>query len=159
IVPDRDLKTRFTGDHAAALIALFNGKGDAAATAEPALHLIAGNGQVEACEAPDNEIGRNHSEAEIAARYDACPAGRLVPIRSASIPGTPFALRGDLPADLKAAIKASLLQTPDDPEFIKAAKRWYIDPSAELGLPNLLAYYDSMRELAKLLDLDLSTVK
>jgi phosphonate transport system substrate-binding protein len=91
IMPDRDMRTRFAGNHAASLIALWSG----------------------------------------------------------------IAFRADLPADLKAAIKASLLSTPDDPAFIRAAKRWYVDPSRELGLPDLDAYYDRLREVAKLLDLDL----
>jgi len=159
ISPDQDLKTRFTGDHAAALIALWHGKADAAATAEPALRRIAENGQVEACQVPDDQMGRAHSREEIDAMFDACPDGRLVAIHYASIPGTPFALRRDLPPDLKATITASLLETPRDPAFIRTAKRWYIDPSAELRLPNILAYYDSMRDLAKLLDLDLRALK
>jgi phosphonate transport system substrate-binding protein len=153
--PDKDLKTRFTGDHAAALISVWNGKADAATTADTALRHIAENGQVEYCGFPDHEIGRARSQAEIDAVFDACPDGKLVAIHSAQIHGTPFALRGDLPADLKATIKASLLGTPRDPEFIRAAKRWYVDPSIELRLPNLFACYDSMREMAKLLDLDL----
>ena len=82
-----------------------------------------------------------------------------MPIFSVQIPGTPFALRGDLPADLKAIIQASLLSTPQDPQFIREARRWYVDPSVHLKLPNIFAYYDSMREMAKLLDLDLTRLK
>ena len=88
--------------------------------------------------------------------FDACPDGRLAPLHySFPIPGTPIAFRADLPADLKAVIKRALLSTAGDPAFIHAARRWYVDPSVEMGLPNLDAYFDRMRELAKLLDLDL----
>jgi phosphonate transport system substrate-binding protein len=159
LVPDKDVKTRFAGNLAAALLALWNGKADAAASADTALRHYGQSGQIEYCGFPDRELGRPHSQAEIQAVFDACPDGKLVAIHSAPIPGTPFALRGDLPADLKQTIRASLLGTPRDPEFIRAAKRWYVDPSIELKLPNLFAYYDSMREMAKLLDLDLRKLK
>jgi phosphonate transport system substrate-binding protein len=159
LVPDKDVKTRFAGNHAAALVALWNGTADAATTAEPAMRRIAADGLVEYCGFPDAEFGQPHSPAAIKAVFDACPDGQLVTIHSAPIPGTPFALRGDLPADLKAIITASLLSTPQDAVFIAAAKRWYVDPSVDLKLPNLFAYYDSMRDMARLLDLDLTRLK
>ena len=91
--------------------------------------------------------------------FDACPPGKLAAIHySFPIPGTPIAFRADLPADLKAKIRESLLSTPTDAEFIRTSKRWYVDPSAEMGLPNLDAYYNKLREVAKLLDLDLKGV-
>jgi ABC-type phosphate/phosphonate transport system substrate-binding protein len=127
----------------------------AAATADSALYNFADGGQVEYCGFPDEAFGKPHSDAEVQAIFEACPDGRLAAIHSVPIPGTPFALRGDLPEDLKATIKASLLSTPQDPEFIRSARRWYVDPNIELKLPSLFAYYDSMRELGKLLDLDL----
>jgi ABC-type phosphate/phosphonate transport system substrate-binding protein len=112
-------------------------------------------GQVEYCGFPDGRIGRPRSDAEIQVVFDACPNGKLVAIRVTPIPGTPFALRGDLPADLKEIIRASLLSTPQDAEFIREAKRWYVDPSVGMKLPNILTYYDAMRDMGKLLDLDL----
>jgi phosphonate transport system substrate-binding protein len=159
IVPDRDVKTRFAGNHASAILSLWHGTADAATTADSALRRFAAGGQVEYCDFPDHEIGRAHSVAEMRAVYEACPEGKLVTIHSVPIPGTPFALRGDLPDDLKAAITGSLLSTPGDPEFIRAAKRWYVDPSVALKLPDIFAYYESVRDLAKLLDLDLRRVK
>ena len=156
IMPDRDMRTRFAGNHAASLIALWNGRVDAAVSSEQSLRNIAGGGQVEYCGFPDHEVGRARTREEIRAVFDACPDGKLAPLHySFPVPGTPIAFRADLPADLKAAIKASLLSTPGDPAFIRAAKRWYVDPSRELGLPDLDAYYDRLREVAKLLDLDL----
>lgn len=156
LVPDVDFKTRFAGSHASSLIALWNGTSDAAVSSEPSLRNIMVNGQVEYCGFPDDEVGRRRSPDEIKAVFDACPDGKLAPIHySFPIPGTPIAFRADLPADLKAIIKASLLSTPDDPEFIRAASRWYVDPSPALGLPSLDAYYDPLRKVATLLDLDL----
>ena len=156
LVPDRDLKTRFAGNHAASLVSLWNDSSDAAASSELSLRNAAAGKQIESCGFPDREVGRARSAAEIKAVFDACPDGRLAPLHySFPIPGTPIAFRADLPADLKAVIKRALLSTAGDPAFIHAARRWYVDPSVEMGLPNLDAYFDRMRELAKLLDLDL----
>ena len=84
----------------------------------------------------------------------------LVPIHySFAIPGTPFALRKDLPPDLKAHIREALLSTASDPDFIRNAKRWYADPSQKLKLANLDAHYDSVRRMATLLDLDLRKIE
>lgn len=158
INPDREMKTRFAGTHAAALLSLWHDTADAAATADAALRNFATGGQGDVCELPPVKYRRPQSAADLRAVYDACPDGHLVAIHSAPIPGTPFALRGDLPADLKAAIRDSLLSTVSDPAFIREAKRWYVDPSVERGLPNLYAYYDSMRELGRLLGLDFDTM-
>jgi ABC-type phosphate/phosphonate transport system substrate-binding protein len=155
LVPDKDVKTRFAGSHAAALLSLWNGTADAAATADAALRHYARDGRYEYCDFPADQIGRRRTPADVKAVFDACPDGKLVAIHAAAIPGTPFAVRGDLPDDLKAVIKASLLSTPQDPEFIRAARLWYIDPSIEMKLPNVFAYYDGVREMATLLDLDL----
>jgi phosphonate transport system substrate-binding protein len=159
LAADRDVKTTFAGNHAAALVSLWNGKADAAATADSAVRHFASQLGIGYCGFPDSEMGHAHSQAELTRVYDACPAGKIVAIHSVQIPGTPFALRGDLPADLKETIRRSLLSTPGDPEFIRAAKRWYVDPAVDLKLPNIFTYYDSTREMAKLLDLDLTRLK
>lgn len=154
--PDRDVKTRFAGSHAANMIALWNDKVDAAAISEMQLRNLKAHRQIEYCGFPDHEIGRARTLAEVRAVFDACPDGHLAAIHySFPIPGTPVAFRRDLPADLKAVIKASLLSTPQDPAFVRDSKRWYVDPAPELGLKSLDAYYDRLRLLAKVLDLDL----
>lgn len=159
-VPDRDLKTRFAGSHAASLLSLWHGQADAAATAETILRRTATGGQIEYCGFPEEELGRLRSKAEVEAIFAACPDGHIAAIHySSPIPGTPIAVRKDLPADLKALIKASLLATPQDPEFIAAGRRWYVDPTKDQGLPNLDAFYNPLREMAKLLDLDLRTLQ
>jgi phosphonate transport system substrate-binding protein len=159
LTPDEDVKTTFSGNHSSAIMAVAHGKAPAAATAEPALKHYAAGLRVQYCGFPDSQFGRAQSPAALKALFEACPDGRLVPIHSAPIPGTPFALRGDLPDDLKAVIRESLLSTPQDPAFIREAKKWYVDPSVELKLPNIFAYYDTMREMARLLDLDLTRMQ
>jgi phosphonate transport system substrate-binding protein len=159
LVPDRDVKTRFTGSHPASLLSLWHDKADAAATAEALLYNLAEHKQIEFCGFPDYQMGKTRSAADVQAIFDACPDGKIVALHySNPIPATPIAVRGDLPASLKAAITASLLSTPTDAEFIRAGRRWYLDPSKEKGLANLDAYYNPLREIAKLLDLDLKTV-
>lgn len=159
VIPDTDVTTTFSGSHASAILAVWNGKAEAAATADTALRHYATGLNVQYCGFPDEDFGRAHSMAEVRAVYDACPDGRIVAFHSAPIPGTPFAVRGDLPKDLKALIREAVLSTPRDPEFIREARRWYVDPSVGLELPNIFSYYDGMREMAKLLDLDLSRMK
>jgi phosphonate transport system substrate-binding protein len=156
LVADRDFKTRFAGSHASSMLALWNGQSDASAVSEMSLRNAVASHQIDYCGFPDHDIGRVRSAEEVKAVFDACPDGSLAPLHySYPIPGTPIAFRADLPADLKAIIKASLLSTRDDPDFITHAKRWYVDPSQDLGLPVLDAYYSRLREMTKLLDLDL----
>lgn len=160
LLPDRDLKARFAGSHPASLISLWYDKADAAATAETILVRLAQSKQIEYCGFPDDEIGRLRTQAEVRAIFDACPPGKLAAIHySAPIPATPIAVRADLPADLKAVIKASLLSTATDPAFIRAGHRWYVDPTHEQKLPSLDAFYNPLRDAAKMLDLDLRTVE
>ncbi len=74
------------------------------------------------------------------------------------IPNTPFAVRSDLPVSFKAEVKAALLAIKDTPDLIPELKRWYVDPTQDLGLKNLDAFYNPLREVAKLLDLDLKAM-
>jgi hypothetical protein len=56
-------------------------------------------------------------------------------------------------------VKESLLDIKDNPEMIAKTARWYVDPSDELGLEHLDHYYNGLRDIAKLLDLDLHEMK
>lgn len=71
------------------------------------------------------------------------------------IPSTPFAVRTELPESFKGAVRDALLSVKDNPELIAQIESWYVDPSAELGLERLDQYYNSLRDIATLLDLDL----
>lgn len=66
------------------------------------------------------------------------------------IPNTPFAIRAELPPSFKAAI----LNTVNQTELVAATGRWYIDPTADLALTHLAQLYNSLRDVAQLLNLD-----
>jgi phosphonate transport system substrate-binding protein len=156
---DTDLRTVFAGSHPTSVLALWNGKSDAAASTEATLYNLAKNNQIEFCGFPDGEVGKDRTPAEIQAIFDVCPNGKIAALfYSDPIPNTPIAVRADLPADLKAAIRSALLEIKDQPDVIAKAKRWYVDPHEERGLPSLDAYYNPLRDIAKTLNLDLKTL-
>jgi phosphonate transport system substrate-binding protein len=160
IDPDTDMETIFAGSHPTSGVALWNDKVDAAASTETTLANLAAEGQIDYCTFEDGEIGKPRTQEEIQAVFDACPDGHIVALAySDPIPGTPFSVNSNLPASLKAAIKDALLATKDDAEFIAETGGWYTDPNIdqELGLPHLDNYYDPLREVARVLDLDLES--
>lgn len=160
IDPDKDMKTVFAGSHPTSAIALWNGKSDAAASTETTLYNLADNNQIEFCGFPDKEVGKARTPTELKALFDSCPNGKIAMLAmSDPIPSTPFALRKDLPETLKGAVREALLATKDNPEFIRATKRWYVDPHKEHGLKNLDEYYNPLRDIAKALNLDLKTLE
>lgn len=156
IDPDKEMKTIFAGSHPSSAIALWNDKVDAAATTETTLYNLAENNQIEFCGFPDGEIGKDRTQEEIKQLFDSCPDGKIAMLAiSDPIPNSPFSVRSDLPQSLKDAIHQALVETKDDPAFIEATGRWYVDPSKERGLKSLDDYYDPLRDVAKQLDLDL----
>jgi phosphonate transport system substrate-binding protein len=159
--PEKDMTTIFAGSHPTSAIALWNDKVDAAASTEATLVNLAAEGQIDYCGFADHTVGKDRTQEEIQAVYDACPDGSIVAIHySAPIPSTPFAVSSNLPASLKQAIKDALLATKDQPELIKALGYWYTDPNIDqnLGLKNLDAYYDPLRQVATVLGLDLKSL-
>jgi phosphonate transport system substrate-binding protein len=153
--PDKDMKTVFAGSHPSSVSAVWNDKVPAGATYEGNLYNLSKDGQVDLCFWPDGELNKARTPEEIKAVYDA----KLVIIGMTDpIPNTPFAIRSDLPASFKAEVKAALLAIKDHPELVPDLKRWYVDPSQDLGLKNLDAFYNPLREVAKLLDLDLKAM-
>lgn len=160
IDPDKDMRTVFAGSHPTSALAIWNGKSDAGASTETTLVNLAQNNQIELCGFEDGQVGKDRAPAEIKALFDSCPNGKIAMLAySDPIPNTPFAIRSDLPASLKAEVKAALLSMKDDAEFIKVAKRWYVDPHTERGLKSLDEYYNPLRDIAKLLNLDLKTLE
>jgi phosphonate transport system substrate-binding protein len=114
----------FSGGHDASAIAVQNGKVDAAAIADALLETAYSRGMLK--------------QDEVAVVWT-------------SIPGAPIVYRRDLPADLKAKIRASFAQIHDMPWGPKSTiKRW---------VPTDDATYDVIRETAKLLGLDLKKMK
>ncbi len=160
INPDKDMKTVFAGSHPSSVIAVWNNKVPAGATYEGNLYNMYKQGQVDLCFWKDDTINKPRTPEEIKSVYDACPNGKLVIIAMTDpIPNTPFAIRSDLPESFKNAVRTALLAIQDHPDQVPQFKRWYVDPSKDLGLKNLDAFYDPLRDVAKLLDLDLKSLQ
>ncbi len=156
INPDTDMKTVFAGSHPSAVLAVWNDQAPAGATFENNLYALAKEGQIEFCGFPDGKMAVKRTPEEIKAVYDACPDGNLAIIAfSDEIPSTPFAVRSNLPDSFKTAVKDALLAIKDNDELVAEMKAWYVDPSESLGLERLDQYYNSLRDIAKLLNLDL----
>ncbi|MDY7079970.1 MAG: phosphate/phosphite/phosphonate ABC transporter substrate-binding protein [Chloroflexota bacterium] len=158
--PDNDMITVFAGSHPTSVISVWNDKADAGATYENNLYRLAEEGQIEFCGFPDGKTGVARTEADLEALYDGCPEGHIVMLALTDpIPSTPFAVRTDLPESFKAAVKEAMLDIKNNPELISQTARWYVDPSKEMGLETLDQYYNPLRDIAKLLDLDLHELK
>lgn len=154
--PDKDMQTVFAGSHPTSVLSVWNDKAPAGATNESNLKKLNDEGQIKWCAYADGKINQPRTEAEMKAYYDSCPTGTIVALAQTDpIPNTPFAVRSDLPATLKTAIKEALLTTKDNPAYITARKAWYVDPSVGLKLDSLDKFYNPLRDIAKLLNLDL----
>ncbi len=158
--PDVDMKTVFAGSHPTSVLAVWESKVAAGATYEGNLYNLAKEGQIDFCGFPDGEQAKIRTQAEIDAVYEACPDGHIVVIAfSDPIPSTPFAVRQDLPQSFKDSVRDALLAIKDNAELVATIKYWYEDPHEALGLENLDAYYNYLRDIAKLLNLDLKAMK
>lgn len=116
----------FSGGHDASAVAVQNGKVDAAAIADALLDVAYSRGMLK--------------QDEVTVIWTSDP-----------IPGPPVVYRRDLPADLKAKIRASFAQVHDMPWGPKTTiKRW---------VPTDDSAYDVVRDTAKLLNLDLKKMK
>lgn len=154
--PDVDMKTVFAGSHPSAVLAVWNDQAPAGATFENNLYTLAKEGQIEFCGFEDGKTAVKRTPEEIKAVYDACPDGQLAIIAfSEEIPSTPFAVRTTLPDSFKTAVKDALLAIQESDELITELAGWYVDPSVDMGLESLDQYYNSLRDIAKLLNLDL----
>ncbi len=162
IDPDTEMETVFYGSHPTSAIALWNDTVEAAASTETTLYNLAEEGQIEFCGFEDGQVGLERSAEDLQALFAACPDGSVAMLAmSDPIPNSPFSVDSELPDSLKQAIKDALLATPDNPDFIAATSRWYVDPNIDenLGLRHLDNYYDPLREVARLLDLDLKSLE
>lgn len=160
INPDKDMKTVFAGTHPTSVLSVWNGKAPAGATHEGNLVNLAKEGQIKWCAYPDGKFNIPRTEAEIRALYDSCPDGSIVVVaQSDPIPSTPFAIRTEMPESFKQAVKDALLEIKDDPELIAQTRSWYVDPHEEQGFASLDQYYNSLRDIAKLLNLNLKELE
>jgi len=156
INPDTDMKTVFAGSHPTSVLAVWNGNADAGATFEGNLYRLQKEGQIDFCNFEDRQIGKKRTAEEIKERYESCPEGSIAIIAmSDEIPNTPFAVRSELPDSFKTTVKDVLLSVKDQPELVAGLGQWYVDPHEEMGLETLDQYYNSLRDIAKLLNLDL----
>jgi phosphonate transport system substrate-binding protein len=160
INPDEQMNTVFAGSHPSSAIAVWNDKAPAGATNEGNMFRLRDEGQVEFCSFADNQVGKPRTQEEIQTLFDSCEDGKLVALAySDPIPNTPFAIRTEMPDSFKGAVKDALLAIKDNPALIEATKRWYVDPSAEMGLERLDQFYNPLRDIAKLLELDLKELE
>jgi phosphonate transport system substrate-binding protein len=158
--PDKDLRAVFAGSHPTSVISVWNDKAPAGGTNESNLKRLVESGQIEWCAYPDGEINKVRTEAEIKSLYDSCPNGKIVVLAQTDpIPNTPFAVRQNLPESFKAAVKQALLDMKDRPDMVTTMKRWYVDPTQEFGLQSLDQFYNPLRDIAKLLNLDLKELE
>ncbi len=156
LAPDTDLKATFAGSHPTAVLSVWNGTTQAGATFEGNLYTLVKEGQIELCSFADGQIGKPRTPAEVKALYDSCPDGKIAIIAyTDAIPNTPFALNKNLPESFKQAVRSVLLEVKDNPAIVKGLGQWYVDPTKDMGLSQLDSYYDSLRDIAKLLNLDL----
>lgn len=156
IDPDTEMETVFAGSHPTAVLSVWNDTTQAGATFEGNLYRLASEGQIEFCGFPDGRSSVVRTPEEVQAVFDACPDGHLVILGySDPIPNTPFAVNSELPESFKAAVTELLLEVKDNPELIRSLKQWYDMPPAELNLPTVDSYFNSLRDIARLLELDL----
>jgi phosphonate transport system substrate-binding protein len=154
--PEKDFKTVFAGSHPTSVLSVWNDKAPAGATHEGNLKRLDDEKQIDWCNYPDGKYNVPRTQAEIDAHFASCPNGSIVILAQTDpIPNTPFAVRSELPDSFKSAVKAALLTTKDNPDFIKARKAWYVDPSVDLKLARLDQFYNPLRDIARLLNLNL----
>jgi phosphonate transport system substrate-binding protein len=160
--PAKEMEVIFAGSHSSSVVAIANGKVDAGATFEQNLIDMTNNGQVDGCVFADG-INRRRTQAEINLRLNACKEGQLAIIQySDPIPNTPFGVRDELPAQFKTAMKDATLKLREDAALVAAYRQWYVDPVKEyptLKLKNVDSFYNGLRDAARLLKLDLSTLR
>jgi phosphonate transport system substrate-binding protein len=149
----------FAGNHPASVLAVWNDTVEAGATFDANLFVQIEEAGVEVCGVGENgewPYLEAMTRDEITAIYDACPDGSLVVFhQSPLIPETPFAIRADLPQSFKDAVQAALLDVVNNPELIMAMERYYVDPRENAGLESIDALYNPLRDIARLLQIDL----
>jgi len=131
INPDKDLKPMFAGKHDAAVIAVYNG-------------------QAAGC----SVYGGTKTDARdrVTGTFPDVKDKLFIVARTASIPNDNVAANKSLPADMRAKLTKALLDIANSPE----GKKMLIDVADIDGLkPAKDSEYDSVREMAKQLNLDL----
>ncbi|MDP2729881.1 MAG: phosphonate ABC transporter substrate-binding protein [Dehalococcoidales bacterium] len=124
IDPDNDFSTMYyAGSHNAVELAVKNGKVDAGADSDTSYNRMLKEGQID-------------------------PEVNIIIFESSSIPGSPIAVRGDLPQDLKDRIQQALIEM--DEQTIHEVGGW---GDIEKYVKVTDSDYDIIREVAEVLDL------
>jgi phosphonate transport system substrate-binding protein len=158
---------QFAGNHPSAVLAVANDNVDAGATFDANLAVQATEVGFELC--GYNDLGIDGpataeewpyleamTQEEIQAMYDECPEGSIVVFhQSPLIPETPFAVSLNLPESFRTAVREALLDVANDQDLVNALERYYVDPTEEAGVDSVDALYDSLRDIAANLNIDL----
>ena len=156
IDPDKDMNTFFAGSHPTSVLTVKEGRSDAGATTLGYLYRMHDQGLIDFCGFKEGQIS---SEEVISQNYDACPEGHIAIIGLTDpIPATPLSVRSTLPESLKEHVREALLDIKENEQNPASLVRYYVDPTEELGLNHLDEYYNPLREMAKLLDLELESL-
>ncbi len=157
----------FAGNHPSAVLSVWNDTVEAGATFDTNLAVQVEEAGVELCGYTDLAIDgpptaeewpylSAMTQEEITAIYDACPEGSLVVFhQSPLIPETPFAIKSTLPESFKAAVTDALLAIGDNQALVDELERYYVDTRETGGFETIDAMYDSLRDIATLLNIDL----
>ncbi len=157
----------FAGNHPTAVLSVWNDSVEAAATFDGNLAVQVEEAGVSLCGFEDKGIDGPATaeefpyldamtQEEITAIYEACPEGSLVVFhQSPLIPETPFAIKASLPESFKTAVKDALLAIADNQDLVNELERYYVDPTEEAGVESIDALYNSLRDIATLLNIDL----
>lgn len=157
----------FAGNHPTAVLSVWNDSVDAAATFDGNLAVQVEEAGVALCGYEDKGIDgpataeefpylEAMTQDEIMAIYEACPEGSLVVFhQSPLIPETPFAIKASLPESFKTAVTDALLAISENQDLVNELERYYVDPTEEAGVENIDALYNSLRDIATLLNINL----
>jgi phosphonate transport system substrate-binding protein len=154
--PDEQFETVFAGSHPTSVLSVWNDKADAGATNEGNLERLQASAEIDVCLWPDGMINIPRSEEYIRQTFEDCPDGNIAILAVTDpIPSTPFGIRAELPESFKASVRDVLLSLKDDPDYVTERRAWFVDPTETLGIERLDQYFNVLRDIAKLLDLDL----
>ena len=157
-------KVEFTGSHPDTIAAVASGKIDAGGTSDSQLIGEIDAAGIKVCGVaagtPANEavFKTAMTEEDIMAIYHDCPDGNIAVFHQSSlIPSTPFAINGSLPQSFKDAVQAALLNIANDQKAVDAIGEYYVDPrTIDSKLTSIDAFYEPLRKIAKVLEVDLT---
>jgi phosphonate transport system substrate-binding protein len=157
---EKDMKPIFAGSHPTSVQAVATDKVQAGATFLTNLERMVNEKQVDFCWFSDGDFVKERTQKELDDLRATCKDGQIVVIAmSDPIPNTPFAINKNLPETFKKAVKDALLSVKDNPEIVKGLGGWYVDPTEKLkDMKSVDGFYDGLREVAKLLNLELKSL-